>query len=92
MFFKMHLCNAMIIKLSRRSSLAVDRKRDFMVSSCSFSATTKQECCINMWNLEMLITGNDHQMVCKSRLIPLLEIKCFQIYKELWNRNGNTDC
>ena len=46
MFFKMYLCNAVIVKQSRRSSLAVYRKRDFMISSCSFTATNADlQCC-----------------------------------------------
>ena len=68
MFFNIYLYNTRITKLSWGLLLDVDSKPDFLVLfqhsnillTCSVAS---QECCINMWELEMLITGNDLQMV-----------------------------
>ena len=89
----MYLCNATIIKLSRRSLLVDDRKRDFMICSCSFSATIAEwsRCKPRMLNKYVEFgNGNGLQRVWESRLIPLPEIKRFQICKERFSPIGKT--
>ena len=54
-------------------------------------SVASQECCINMWDFEMLITENDLQRVWESGLI-LPEIKRFTICKQRWIPIGKTHC